>query len=171
MAISKQQNLETSSHGDQHRKDKTIGRRLTLKQQRFVEAYIRNGGNGSRAVIDAGYNTTSERSIRNMASENLPKPLIRLALEQSGYQDCGLIDTRAIQSARGLDRSKRRVSSKEDRAEFLTRGYEDNSFHIVARLKALELLGKMYGDYLERVVLKEEPVKMPVINFNLADDD
>ena len=67
--------------------------------------------------------------------------------------------------------TKRRVSSKEDRAEFLTRVYEDNSFHIVARLKALELLGKMYGDYLERVVLKEEPVKMPVINFNLADDD
>ena len=53
----------------------------------------------------------------------------------------------------------------------MTRVYEDNSFHIVARLKALELLGKMYGDYLERVVLKEEPVKMPVINFNLADDD
>ena len=42
---------------------------------------------------------------------------------------------------------------------------------IRARLKAVELLCKMYGDFLERVVIKEEPVKMPVINFVYTDDD
>ena len=171
MAISKQQNLETSSHGDQHRKDKTIGRRLTLKQQRFVEAYIRNGGNGSRAVIDAGYNTTSEKSIRNMASENLTKLLIRLALEEAGYQDCGLIDIDTIEKVRTLDVGERRIGSREDRAAFLTMVYENGSLPIGARLKAVELLCKMYGDFLEKVAIQEEPARLPVLNIIYTDDD
>ena len=171
MAISKQQNLETSSHGDQHRKDKTIGRRLTLKQQRFVEAYIRNGGNGSRAVIDAGYNTTSERSIRNMASENLTKPLIRLALEEAGYQDCGLIDTDRIEKVRSFSGKVQGIGTREERAAFLTSVYENESHPIGARLKAVELVCKMYGDFLEKVVIQEKPVEVPVIYFNLGDDD
>ena len=36
--------------------------RLTLKQQRFVDSYIRNGGDGARAVVDAGYKVTSTSS-------------------------------------------------------------------------------------------------------------
>ena len=34
-----------------------LGGRLTIKQRRFVDAYIRNGGNGTGAVFDAGYET------------------------------------------------------------------------------------------------------------------
>ena len=49
--------------------------------------------------------------------------------------------------------------------------YEDSALPIRARLKAVELLCKMYGDFLERVVIKDEPVKMPVINFVYTDDD
>ena len=38
-------------------------KRLTLKQKRFVDSYIRNGGDGAQAVLDAGYNVTSTSSI------------------------------------------------------------------------------------------------------------
>ena len=144
-------------------------KRLTLKQQKFVDAYIRNGGNGSKAVVEAGYNASSENSIRSIASENMMKPMIRLALEQGGYKDCGMIDRSSIDSARSLDLANRRVSTREDRAEFLTSVYEDDSHHIVARLKAVELLGKMYGDCLDRVVLEQEKVEMPKIVFNCLD--
>ena len=67
-------------------------KRLTLKQKRFVDSYIRNGGDGAQAVLDAGYNVTSTSSIHAISCENLKKPLIRLALEKQGYEDCGFID-------------------------------------------------------------------------------
>jgi len=35
--------------------------------------------------------------------------------------------------------------------------------------QAVQLLGKMYGDYLDRVVLQKEEVQMPVINICLDD--
>ena len=145
--------------------------RLTLKQQKFVDEYINNGGNGSKAVISAGYNATTENSIRSIASENLMKPMIRLALEQAGYKDCGIMDKNAIDSVRSLDNVNRRISTREDRAEFLTSIYEDNSYPIVARLKAIELLGKMYGDYLDRVVLEKEEIKMPTVNIIMRKND
>ena len=149
-----------------------LGGRLTIKQQKWVDAYIENGGNGCKAVIDAGYDTVSERSAQVIASQNLNKPLIRMALEQAGYQDCGLIKADEIKEARTQSEKGRRISSREDRAEFLTMIYEDSALPIRARLKAVELLYKMYGDFLERVVIKdEEPVRLPVINFVYTDDD
>ena len=93
-----------------------------------------------------------------------------LHLEEAGYRDCGLIDIDTIEKVRTLDVGERRIGSREDRAAFLTMVYENGSLPIGARLKAVELLCKMYGDFLERVVLKEEPVKMPVINIRLKRD-
>ena len=46
-------------------------KRLTAKQARFVQEYVRNGGNATQAAIDAGY---SEVSAAEMGSENLRKP-------------------------------------------------------------------------------------------------
>ena len=76
-----------------------------------------------------------------------------------------------IKEARTQSEKGRRISSREDRAEFLTMIYEDSALPIRARLKAVELLCKMYGDFLERVVIKDEPVRLPVINFVYTDDD
>jgi phage terminase small subunit len=52
--------------------------KLTTKQDLFVKAYIENGGNGTQAAIAAGY---EEKSCREIASENLTKPAIKLALD------------------------------------------------------------------------------------------
>lgn len=52
---------------------------LNMRQQKFVDEYIRNGGNGTQAAIFAGY---SEHSARQIASELLSKPYIKEAIEQ-----------------------------------------------------------------------------------------
>ena len=141
--------------------------RLTTKQRKFVDAYVNNGGNGVEAIRAAGYNCRTDNSARVQASDNLKKPNIILAIEQAGYEDSRLIDGDAIEQARRLDLAERRISTREDRAEFLTGVYLDGSFHIGSRLQAVQLLGKMYGDYLDRVVLQKDKVEMPVINVTL----
>ena len=115
----------------------------------------------------AGYNCSTDNSARVLASENLKKPNIILAIEQSGYSDSRIIHTEMIKGARELDLADRRISTREERAEFLTGVYLDSSFPISSRLKAIQLLGKMYGDYLERVVLQKDKVEMPVVHVTL----
>ena len=143
--------------------------RLTLKQQKFVEAYIQNGGNGGEAVFEAGYDCTSPNSARSQASDNLRKPNIRLALEEAGYKDCGLIDEYKIEKARSIDGQHRKLATREDRAEFLTKVFQDDIYPIAARLRAVELLGKMYGDFLDRLAMQKEDIEIPVVNICLKD--
>lgn len=52
--------------------------RLTRKQRRFVDEYLSNGYNGTRAAIAAGY---SPQTARGIASENLKKPYIASVIE------------------------------------------------------------------------------------------
>ena len=141
--------------------------RLTVKQKKFVDAYVNNGGNGVEAIRTAGYNCSTDNSARSQASKNLKKPHIILAIEQSGYVDSRIVATKSIELGRRIDLAERRISTREDRAEFLTSVYLDETFPISSRLQAVQLLGKMYGDYLERVVLQKDKVEMPVINVTL----
>ena len=141
--------------------------RLTVKQRKFVDAYVNNGGNGVDAIRVAGYNCRTDNSARVQASDNLKKPNIILAIEEAGYKDSRIVDMKAIERGRRLDLAERRISTREDRAEFLTGVYLDEAFPIGSRLQAVQLLGKMYGDYLDRVVLQKEEVQMPVINICL----
>ena len=144
--------------------------RLTLKQQRFADSYIRNGGDGAQAVIDAGYNVTSRSSVHAISCENLKKPLIRLELERQGYKDCGLISSDAIVEARKIDEKSNRVSSRAELAAFLTSIYEDDSLIIGARLKAVDMLNRMYGDYRSDTVLSEREFRLPTLNIVYAED-
>ena len=54
-------------------------RKLTAKQQRFVEEYCGNGFNATKAAISAGYKQTNARQT---ASENLSKPDIQQAIQE-----------------------------------------------------------------------------------------
>ena len=166
----KEMTMNTTKSSIQNKKP-GLGGRLTIKQRRFVDAYIRNGGNGTGAVFDAGYETDSQRSAQVIASENLKKPVIMLALEEAGYQDSGLIDTDRIEKVRSFSGKVQGIGSREERAAFLTSVYENESHPIGARLRAVELVCKMYGDFLEKVVIQEKPVERPVIYFNLGDDE
>jgi len=146
-------------------------KRLTLKQQRFVDSYIRNGGDGAQAVLDAGYNVTNTSSIHAISCENLKKPLIRLALEKQGYEDCGLIDSNAVVEARKIDEENNRISSRAERAAFLTKVFEDDSLIIGARLKAVDMLNKMYGYYRSDAIFNDKAIEMPRITFVYTDDE
>ena len=53
--------------------------KLTTKQDKFVKAYLLNGGNATQAAIDAGY---SEKTSQVIGSENLLKPIIKEAIEK-----------------------------------------------------------------------------------------
>ena len=88
------------------------------------------------------------------------------AIRTAGY-NCGTDNS----AGRRLDLAERRISSREDMAEFLTSVYLDDAFPINYRLLAVQLLGKMYGDYLERVVLQNDKVEMPVINICLENTE
>lgn len=54
--------------------------RLTLKQRRFVDEYLRNGGNGVRAAL-AAYDTEDYGTANSIARDNLQKPVIRAAID------------------------------------------------------------------------------------------
>ena len=160
-----------SNKTDQIANARLYDKRLTLKQKRFVDNYISNGGNGAQAVIDAGYNVISRSSIHAISCENLKKPLIRLELEKQDYKDCGLISSDAVLEARKIDEKNNRISSRAERAAFLTSIYEDDSLIIGARLKAVDMLNRMYGDYRSKAILHDNPVEMPRINFIFSDDE
>lgn len=70
--------------------------KLTIKQKLFCQYYIETSGNGTEAIIKAGYKLNKAGVInrnlaKSMASENLTKPDIRKYIEElleaSGFND------------------------------------------------------------------------------------
>jgi len=53
--------------------------KLTPKQDKFVKAYLLNGGNATQAAIDAGY---KEDNAKQIGSENLTKLDVKKAIEK-----------------------------------------------------------------------------------------
>lgn len=115
---------------------------LTLKQQKFVDAY---NGNATEAALVAGY---SEKTARAIGAENLTKPDIVSAIH-----------------ARQDEPRTQRIATREERQAFWTRvmygnendiGYEDGEkveveVKMSDRLKAAELLGRSEADFTERI--------------------
>jgi phage terminase small subunit len=54
---------------------------LTVKEKKFIKEYVKEG-NGTQAVLKAGYQTTPEVA-RSIASENLAKPHIKERIERA----------------------------------------------------------------------------------------
>ena len=55
-------------------------RKPTLKQRRFIKAYVQNGGNATQAALEA-YDTTYD-TARVIGCENLTKPNIRQEIDR-----------------------------------------------------------------------------------------
>lgn len=107
--------------------DMTERKTLTLKQQRFINEFIANGGNGTQAALKA-YNPKNANTAHAIAADNLRKPTVSKAIEEilkpeeadRGYVLKGIVE--------------------------MTRS--DNE---PIRLKALELLGKVHRMFTDRV--------------------
>lgn len=113
---------------------------LTVKQQRFIDEYLKDY-NATRAAIAAGY---SEKVSYSIGWENLRKPEIRLE-----------IDKRIESIAVGRDERLKLLS------DIARTGERDND-----RIRAIELLGKLAGDYTEKV----EHSGAGLIRISLKDD-
>jgi phage terminase small subunit len=66
--------------------DNTIGDKLTLKQRRFINAYIANGGNATDAARQAGYKQTPE-ALRVTACRMLTKANIQSRIAERLAED------------------------------------------------------------------------------------
>jgi len=99
---------------------------LTAKQRLFVE-YDLQSFNATQAAIRAGY---SERSARSIAAEVLAKPDIRAEIT------CYI-------EAEGMGTTERLIRLSE-----IARDKEQKT---ADRLRAIELLGKLAGDYVQKV--------------------
>jgi phage terminase small subunit len=103
---------------------------LTPKQLRFVECYV---GNATQACRDAGYVGT-EGSLGVTANRLLKNAkIIKLIKEKENKILKPLIATR------------------NDRMKFLSEVMADKKQSMKDRLKAVELLGKANGDFIDRV--------------------
>ena len=134
--------------------------KLTAKQQRFCDEYLIDL-NATQAAIRAGY---SEKSARQMSTENMSKPSIREYIEN-----------------RMAEKEKRLIADQDEVLKYLTavlRGESESEEIVVEsigdfrseartmkkapsekdRLKAAELLGKRYGIYTEKVSMDVKPV-------------
>ena len=105
--------------------------KLTEKQRKFCELY--NGENLVDAVMQAGYECTSTRSAQVQGNTLLRMPKI-------------------VETLTGQDILQRRkdIADKNERMRFLTWVMRDSEQPILARLRACELMGKAFGDYVER---------------------
>ena len=101
--------------------------KLTKRQELFVTQYLANGGNGAAAARDAGY---SEHTARQIATENLAKPYMASAIDAKRNE------------------IMRDTESKVDwLIERLTAEATDIDNGESTRVRALEILGKVYGAY------------------------
>ena len=101
---------------------------LTPKQRRFVEAFQ---GNATAAAIAAGY---SEKTAREQGRRLLTKVDIADAIKKREDKTLAPL-----------------IASRGERQEKLTEIIRSLEEKTADRIKAIEILGKMNGDFLERV--------------------
>ena len=110
---------------------------LTRKQQLFVDEYLKDF-NATRAAIAAGY---SEKTAANIGWENLRKPQI-----------AEIIDQRVELYAVG----------KSERLQILADIARDADEMTKDRLKAVEMLGKLSGDYVQKIDVEAKLEATPI---------
>ena len=107
--------------------------KLTKKQKAFVQAYKTNGGNGTKAAIKAGY---SEKTAEVIATENLRKPIIKEALEKEEKKMQAKYEYNLDKMVEELEGVRLNANTECNRN---------------AELKAIELKGKAFGLFVDKV--------------------
>ena len=132
--------------------------RLTEKQKRFVDEYLIDY-NATKAALRAGY---SEKTAKQMGTENLAKPYLRAYLDER---------LEAIHSAKTADArevmeyltSVMRGEQKDETLRFIGDGYQDIvnlTTTTKDRLKAAEMLGRHFSMFTDKVQMDLGPVQI-----------
>lgn len=104
-----------------------MDRKLTFKQQKFVDLYK---GNATEAAKLAGYKG-NRRTLGQVGDENLKKPRIWNAIQKR------------------IDKPDKKILSREELQEFWTKIVNEKIEETKDRLKASELLGKSQAAFTE----------------------
>ena len=124
---------------------------LTEKQEQFVRNII-EGMNQTEAYRAAYPNTKmSDKTISEAASRLMTNSKV----------------VARLQELRG-ELAKPSIMSAQRRMEWLTERIDDESVDINAKLKALDILNKMQGEYVQKV--EANVVNAVNINIELVDD-
>lgn len=107
-------------------------KKLTVKQRRFCDEYLANGGNATEAAIAAGY---SPKTAYAIGHENLSKLEIQAYLQARGEQNAAKFEYTLREHVKDLD-------------ELADLAKRDGNLN--AAIRAKELKGKVCGLYLER---------------------
>ena len=119
-------------------------KKLTQKQQRFVDEYIISG-NATQAAIKAGY---AKKAAYQTGAENLKKPQIILALKKRNAEiksqktmDMQEVMERLAAIARG-ETVEQQVTNKGTVVEVEPKTSD--------QIRAMELIGKRYGAWTDK---------------------
>lgn len=140
--------------------------KLTLKQEKFCQLYAATG-NATQSFKDAGYSVKTQNAAGVRAhsllknNSNVKARLRELAEETK---------TQAIADIREMQETLTKIIREElDEEMLMTEGCGDGYSQVVSkrkkaalkeRLKAIELLGKMQGGFIDKVQIDTaEPVK------------
>ena len=115
---------------------------MTCKQELFIQEYIKTG-NATSSAIKAGY---SKKTARVIGQENLTKPYIKKKINELSQK----IACNSIMTAK-------------ERQEYLTKLINAADVKVSDKLKALDILNKMTGEYIQKVEvngdIKSDPFK------------
>ena len=130
---------------------------LTPKQQRFVEEYL-TSLNATQAAIRAGY---SEKTAKEIGSENLTKPNIQKAIQEAQNKLSERTGITQNYVLKNIQKVVERCMQQEavlarDGSPLLVEGPEGDlaclfEFKETGALKGLELLGKHLGMFKEKI--------------------
>lgn len=118
--------------------------KLTVKQFKFVEAYIASG-NATQAAIEAGY---SKKTAGQTGNENLKKPQILKALEKRTEE----IKTERIDSQQEIMEFLSNVRRGKVQETVVTPSGRKVTVpsKVSERIKAAELIGKRYAMWTDK---------------------
>lgn len=109
-----------------------MAKRLSARQQKFVEVF-----GASKSAVDAcsraGFKGTN-KYLRSLGYKLLQKPQIAQAIKEKQMKDAEPL-----------------VASREARQEYLVKFITDDTISPSDRLRALDMLKRSCGDYLEKL--------------------
>ena len=111
---------------------------LTVKQKKFVKAYVENEGNGLQAAKKV-YKTSSDKSAAVISSQNLAKLNIKDAIDQSLIKHGIDIDLAVAPIAKALVATKVVIHGNKEDA--FAEEVEDIELQLKGSDRALKLMG------------------------------
>lgn len=136
--------------------------KLTIKQKKFADEYIRIG-NATQAAINAGYRP---KAAGQMGNENLKKPQIAEYINEK-LKELDVKKTMQIQEIMEKLTSIARGEIKEERLD-KDGGIVETRPLFADRLKAMDMLGKRYGMWNG---MAQEAASQTVIIDDMTDGD